>query len=41
MGWLGLIGTGWLVEGMFAIGANRILRTDLVECMSICGSLTN
>ena len=41
MGRLGLVEMGWLVEGMFAAGGNRVRRTDLVECMSICRSHTN
>ena len=41
MGRLGLVGMGWLVEGVFAAGGNRVRRAKLTECMSICGSHTN
>ena len=41
MGRLGLVGMGWLVEGVFAAGGNRVRRAELAECMSICGSHTN
>ena len=41
MGWLHLVGMGWLVEDVFAMGGNPVRRTDLAECMSICRSRTN
>ena len=41
MGRLGLVGMGWLEEGMCAVGGNCIWHADLTECMSICGSHTN
>ena len=33
---LGLVEMGWLVEGVFAVGGNRVRRAELAECMSIC-----
>ena len=35
MGRLGLVGMGWLVEGVFAARGNRVQRAELAECMSI------
>ena len=41
MGRLGLVGMGWLVEGMFVVGGNHVWRAELAECTSIYGSHTN
>ena len=41
MGQLGVVGMGWLVEGVFAAGGNHVQRAELAKCMSIYGSHTN
>ena len=41
MGWLGLVGMGWLMEGVFATGGNCVRHAKLAECTSIYGSHIN